>query len=376
MPDNEVFFSDQTEQSATKAHIVSSYFTAWSRVIKKWDCKMAYIDLFCGPGRYDDNKPSAPLQIIQSTLSDPVLARKMMFLFNDHDPMNIDSLHREISTLDTGRKLKYVSYYTQEIDIDSHSKLVVPTNVPVLSFVDPFGYKGLTRELINKLIANNGSDCIFFFNYNRINMALSSNTKFDEHLIGIFGETRTRALKTQLMALTPSQREPVVINALVEALLEEKGNYVLPFKFYSAEMLRTSHFIVFVTKHPTACKIMKQIMYSNSARDSDGVASFSFEDSRNFSKGNSQLSLFDGPIKDLERDMISKHHGQTVTVQELCDEYDCDFTNHFVSQNVTDVLKRMELADQISVIDGRKIKMRGGKPTMPKTATIRFNEVK
>lgn len=52
MPDNEVFFSDQTEQSATKAHIVSSYFTAWSRVIKKWDCKMAYIDLFCGRGRY------------------------------------------------------------------------------------------------------------------------------------------------------------------------------------------------------------------------------------------------------------------------------------------------------------------------------------
>lgn len=34
MPENEVFFSDQTEQSATKAHIVSSYFTAWSRVIK------------------------------------------------------------------------------------------------------------------------------------------------------------------------------------------------------------------------------------------------------------------------------------------------------------------------------------------------------
>lgn len=372
MPDNEVFFSDQTEQSATKAHIVSSYFTAWSRVIKQWNCKMAYIDLFSGPGRYGDNKLSAPLQIIQSTLSDPVLISKMMFLFNDHDPMNIDSLQREICALDTGKKLNNISYYTREIDINSHRELVVPRNMPVLSFVDPFGYKGLTRELINKLIANNGSDCIFFFNYNRINMALSSNEKFDEHLIGIFGKTRTQTLKTQLKALTPSQREPVVINALIEALLEEKGNYVLPFKFYSSEMLRTSHFIVFVTKHPTACKIMKQIMYSNSAKDDDGVASFAFEDSRNFGNGNSQLCLFDGPIKDLERDMIAKHHGQTVTVQELCDEYDCDFTNHFVSQNVTDVLKRMELADRISVIDGRKIKMRGGKPTMPLKATILF----
>lgn len=371
MPDNEVFFSDQTEQSATKAHIVSSYFTAWSRVIKKWDCKMAYIDLFCGPGRYADNKPSAPLQIIQSTLADAVLAGKMMFLFNDNDQANINSLQQEISSLDTDGKLKQIQYFTETIDIDSHSRLHIPRNVPVLSFVDPFGYKGLTRDLINKLIANSGSDCIFFFNYNRINMALSSNTKFDDHLIGIFGEERTRLLKTQLAPLSPLQREPMVMNALIEALIEEKGNYVLPFKFYSAEMLRTSHFIVFVTKNQVACKIMKQIMYSNSAKDNDGVATFSFEDSRNFADG-SQLSFFDGPIKELERNLISKYSGSAVTVQQLCDEVDCDFTNQFVSKNVTDVLKRMELEGQITVISGRKQKMRNGVLNMPKNAIIRF----
>lgn len=372
MSENEAFFSDQTEQSATKAHIVSSYFTAWSRVIKKWDCRMAYIDLFCGPGRYDDNKPSAPIQIIQSTLSDPVLIEKMMFLFNDRDAANIESLRQEITSLDTGKKLSRVKYYTETIDIDTHSRLVIPRNVPVLSFVDPFGYKGLTRDLINKLIANSGSDCIFFFNYNRINMALSSNTKFDDHLAGIFGTERTSLLKAQLAPLSPTQREPVVIDALIDALLEDKSNYVLPFKFYSTEMLRTSHFIVFVTKNPVACKIMKQIMYTNSAKDNDGVATFSFEDSRNFAGSFSQLSLFDGPIKELERAMISKYQGQTVTVQELCDEVDCDFTNQFVSKNVTDVLKRMELEGKIAVVAGRKIKVRGGVPTMPKKATILF----
>lgn len=372
MPENEVFFSDQTEQSATKAHIVSSYFTAWSRVIKKWDCKMAYIDLFCGPGRYGDNKPSAPVQIIQSTLNDPVLIEKMMFLFNDYDTANIDSLQKEISALDVDGKLKRISFLSETMDLDIHNKLSIPKNIPVLSFVDPFGYKGLSRELINKLIANSGSDCIFFFNYNRINMALSSNTKFDEHLVGIFGEERTHSLKALLAPLTPTQREPAVINALVEALIEEKGNYVLPFKFYSTGNLRTSHFIVFVTKSHVACKIMKQIMYSNSAKDSDGVATFSFEDSHNFAGKYTQLSMFDGPIKALECLMVSRHHGHTVTVQQLCDEVDCDFANQFVSKNVTDVLKKMELAGKISVIDGRKVKMRGGVLTMPKSAVIQF----
>lgn len=117
---------------------------------------------------------------------------------------------------------------------------------------------------------------------------------------------------------------------------------------------------------------MKQIMYSNSAKDNDGVATFSFEDSRNFSDSFSQLSLFDGPIKALEHAMISKYHGCTVTVQQLCDEVDCDFTNQFVAKNVTDVLKRMELDGEISVIDGRKVKTRGGIPTMPKSAVIQF----
>ena len=48
MPNNDMFFSDSpTEQSKTKAKIVSDYFTAWSRVIRRWGTPMAYIDLFC-----------------------------------------------------------------------------------------------------------------------------------------------------------------------------------------------------------------------------------------------------------------------------------------------------------------------------------------
>ncbi len=371
MPENDIFFSDQTEQSLTKARIVSSYFTAWSRVIKKWDCsKMAYIDLFCGPGRYADNKPSAPLQIIQSTLNDPALTKKMMFLFNDYDPKNITTLRREISALDAEGKLNNISYFSKTVDVDTHKQLIIPKSVPVLSFVDPFGYKGLTRDLINKLIANSGSDCIFFFNYNRINMALSSNTKFDEHLIGIFGDARMKRLKSELASLTPSQREPVVINSLIEALLEEKGNYILPFKFYSSEMLRTSHFIVFVTKNPIACSIMKQIMYSNSAKDKDGVATFSFEDSRNFPDEFRQLCLFDGPIKVLEQTILSKYRGQAVNVLQLCNEVDCDFTNQFVGKNVKDVLRSLELRGQLEVISGRKVKMRSGILNMPDGANV------
>ena len=227
-------------------------------------------------------------------------------------------------------------------------------------------------DLINELISNSGSDCIFFFNYNRINMALSSNTKFDEHLKSLFGEERTAKLKEQLANLPANQREPIVLNALVDALCENKSNYVLPFKFYSTEKLRTSHFIIFVTKHPTACKIMKQIMYSNSARDADGVATFSFEDSRNFGAGHEQICLFDRPIEDLEKEILKKYHNKTAMVGQLCEAVDCDFSNHFVSKNVKEVLKKLETEGKLNVISGRKQKFRCGKLNMPDNAVIQF----
>lgn len=373
MPNNSKFFAAQTEPSAVKAHIVSSYFTAWARVIQKWNSPMGYIDLFCGPGQYDNGKPSAPLLIIQSTLNSPLLIDKMRFIFNDGDPKNISRLKDIIAEVDRSSLLSSkISYYSEMIDQAFHSRLEIPPNMPVLSFVDPFGYKGLTMDLINLLISNAGSDCIFFFNYNRINMALSSNTKFDDHLRGLFGDVRTQELKSKLSVLRPAQREPAVIQALIEALCENQSNYVLPFKFYSTEMLRTSHFIVFVTKHPTACRIMKQIMYSNSAKDSDGIATFSCEDTQQFDGEYEQLTLLDRPIDVLEHKLQNKYHGKIVQVSALCDEIDCDFSNHFVSKNVKDVLKRLELSGKIEVQSGRKQKMRSGVLNMPDSAIILF----
>lgn len=373
MPSNDVFFADQSEQSAVKAHIVSSYFSAWSRVIQKWNTPMAYIDLFCGPGKYENDKPSAPLLIVQNTLANPALLHKMSFVFNDKDSNNTAMLQQSISQLDENAKLKgRLQFYNETVEQDFYSRLNIPANMPVLSFVDPFGYKGLTMNLINRLINNSGSDCIFFFNYNRINMALSSNTKFDEHLKSLFGDNRTAELKKQLAHQPPERREPIVLNALIDALRENKSNYVLPFKFYSTEMVRTSHFIIFVTKHPLACKIMKQIMYSNSAKDSDGVATFSFEDSRNFGAGFEQLTIFDRPIQSLRDDILRKYTGRTVSVGSICNDVDCDFSSHFVSKNVKDVLKELELEGKISVTTGRKQKYRNGKLNMPDGAVIQF----
>ena len=75
--------------------------------------------------------------------------------------------------------------------------------VPTLLFVDPWGYKGLSLNLIDSVLKNWGCDCIFFFNYNRINMGLN-NENVKEHMDALFGEQRANELRHKLSPLLPA----------------------------------------------------------------------------------------------------------------------------------------------------------------------------
>lgn len=59
---------------------------------KKMQQKIAYIDLFCGPGRYKDGSKSTPLLILERAIQDPDMREMLLTLFNDVDSTNTHSL--------------------------------------------------------------------------------------------------------------------------------------------------------------------------------------------------------------------------------------------------------------------------------------------
>jgi len=83
------FFDETSEQSAVKSAIVSKYFWAWAKVIipsaKKRPGKIAYIDLFAGPGRYEDGTKSTPLLILEKAIEHPDMRNMLVAVFNDKD---------------------------------------------------------------------------------------------------------------------------------------------------------------------------------------------------------------------------------------------------------------------------------------------------
>ena len=188
------FFEESAEQSMVKATIVAKYFGAWAKVIMPWAAKrsgkIAYIDLFAGPGRYKDGTKSTPLLILEQAVADPEMRRMLVAVFNDVDTDNAKSLEKAIVAIPGIDTLSHRPVVHNEDVGTGLVRMFESMNlVPTLFFVDPWGYRGLSLQLVNAVLKDWGCDCIFFFNYNRINMGLA-NSAVAEHMEALFGAER------------------------------------------------------------------------------------------------------------------------------------------------------------------------------------------
>lgn len=220
------FFDESKEQSRVKAEIVTKYIWAWAKVVtpttKKWDDRIAYVDLFAGPGRYKDGTKSTPLLVLEKAISDLDMQDMLVTIFSDSDPANASSLMRAINSIPNIDNLKHKPQVHTEIVNETVAEIFESTSmIPSLTFLDPWGYKGLSCRLINSVIKDWGCDCIIFFNYNRINMGLS-NKSVEEHMNALFGKERADKLRVELSTLNPLKREEAIIDALSDSL-EELG---------------------------------------------------------------------------------------------------------------------------------------------------------
>lgn len=345
------FFDETTEQSLVKSTIVSKYFNAWAKVViptaKKGSRKIAYIDLFSGKGRYEDGTKSTPLMILEKAIQDADMREMLITIFNDANEDHAESLETAIKAFPDIRTLNHEpKILNEEVGSDKIFRLLASMkSFPMLLFADPWGYKDLTLRLLRSVLINWGCDCIFFFNYNRINPALN-NPCVEEHINALLGKERADALRHRLKEenMSSVEREYAILEEIVSALKGIGGEYVLPFCFKNGSGTRTSHHLIFVTKHPKGYGIMKDIMAKESSSDESGVPSFGYNPAdRRFPT----LFEFTHKLDDLEDMLLSDFAGKTLKMEQI-------FLTHnvgkaYISKNYKDVLKKLESADKIAV---------------------------
>jgi three-Cys-motif partner protein len=247
------FFAETTEQSTVKATIVSKYFWAWAKVIiptaKKGPNRIAYVDLFAGPGRYKDGTKSTPLLVLEQAITDPDMRTMLVTHFNDKDEAHVRELERAIDQLPGVKSLAHKPVvHNEEVGTGIVAQFEKIDFIPTLFFVDPWGYKGLSLDLVNLVLKHWGCDCIFFFNYNRINMGLG-NPLVRQHMDCLFGAERANDIRAQLepwrrkignsssWSTCPRHSEPPAVGLYCHS------------DSRTPKASRTSHHLIFVRKH-------------------------------------------------------------------------------------------------------------------------------
>ncbi|MGI8911471.1 MAG: three-Cys-motif partner protein TcmP [Rubrobacteraceae bacterium] len=336
------FFEESKEQSRIKAEIVRKYFWAWANVVvsvakSRGEGRIAYIDLFAGPGRYKDGTKSTPLLVLESAVQKPDLRKMLVTLLNDKDSENVRSLQNAIESTPEFEQFEHKpQVWNNEVGSEIVAQFESMNMVPTLFFVDPWGYKGLSLKLINSVLKNWGSDCIIFFNYNRINMGLN-NEYVKEHMDALFGEARAERLRERLKPMSPQERELEIVEEIAEALKEMGGKYVLPFRFRDEKGNRASHHLIFVSKHFKGYEIMKGVMAGESSAADQGVPSLEYNPA---TKDQRLLFELSRPLDELEGQLLNDFAGRTLTMRQIYEEHSVG--RPFTDTNYKEALKKLE----------------------------------
>jgi three-Cys-motif partner protein len=360
------FFDHPREGSRVKQEIIAKYFSAYMNKMAR-DRAVGYADLFAGPGLYRNGEKSTPILTCERVIADERLRNCVRLWFNEADPDLFQDLKSNIAAVEGISSLRFEPNVTRIVVSKSIAPKLERKGIPTLMYADPCGYKGLSLRLITASLKRFGNDCVFFFNYRRVNMKLGYPV-MDESINEFFEPDRAKPLRAEVKRLSPPEREKRVLAAVEEAL-RDAGAFPLAFPF-RGEGGGTSHHLVFASKNQAALGMMKRIMAKASSDEVEGVASFDF-DPRDKDSEPSNLSFFDGLYEVKER--LLRTFKENSTFGEIIDSEEP--ITQYTDTNYRDALLELESDGSVEMdppAERRRFQPGGLKRTLPRGTKIKF----
>jgi len=238
----EGFFDDAPrDASRVKRQIVTEYFDYYMRVMVREGKNAGHVDLFAGTGIYGNGEEASPVIISNQVASEPRLRDGVKLWFNEGDCVNFGKLKTNIDAVSGIANVAHPPRVTRLIVSDAFIPRLSGMRTPSFIFADPCGYKGLSLRLITAALRPFGNDCIFFLNYNRINMKISYEV-MDESINDFFEKARADKIRALIAKhVSPQEREEIILKAVGQALKEDAGAYSQTFGFRTREGGGTSH---------------------------------------------------------------------------------------------------------------------------------------
>lgn len=353
MGKNENFFEKQSASSYVKAKIVSSYFPQYCKILSKFPQKeFRYIDLFAGPGLYEDGHESTPLMIARECYNDEYLRNNVRMLFNDMKYKDVleDNFLKlypqgtfRINPFFADRTIgecETVDQYLQKNTMENNGR----NSSPALLFFDPFGYKGIKTHVLADFLQNWGNEIFLFLNTKRINAAID-NELFLRYIKDMF------PLSYEQVKLMKSGKDSVIARLayIIDMLGREfnlilnKNVYYTAFQFQEEDIHTTSHFILHLTKNSKGYELVKTIYndFANVGTTFDGLHTYSFDPKL---LNSHDMELFDysyDNIHCLADRLYDDYKGKVIDARKLFDK-DQIKTNYCLSHYTAALRKLVE----------------------------------
>lgn len=327
------FFEKQTLSSKVKASIVSEYFPKYCSIIvrKHVPEKIGYLDLFSGPGMYEDGNPSTPILIARNCLKDEDLKNRVWMVFNDkcYSEQLKENFNKEFPE-GTFKYKPHFGHSTVGESQEINDFIVKNTckgrfnEQPSVLFIDPWGYKGIETNVLSQFLSYWGNELFIFINSKRINPALE-NDKFEEPMRCLFPNSYDKVKVEIRNKRTVSERLQFIIDNLgkeYEALLKSRVYYTA-FKFQEEDIETTSHFILHLTKNSRGFDLVKQIYndFANVGTVFDGINTYTFDVKKITNPVEELFDTNSENIDALKNMLLEEYKGRTITSYDLFEKH-------------------------------------------------------
>jgi three-Cys-motif partner protein len=345
------FFEKQTHSSRIKASIVSEYFPSYCKIIVRAHMpkQLRYIDLFAGPGYYEDGNPSTPILIARHCMNDEFLKDKVRLIFNDNtysaelkknfgkefsDGTFKFKPHFGKSTV--GGCKEITEFLTKTTHEGKHNEY------PTLLFIDPFGYKGIETKMLAEFLKNWGNEIFLFVNTKRIHPALE-NEKFEGLMQDLFPTTLEQIKNDRKFKSTVSERLTLIIDNLGKEYQSILGGkiYYTAFKFQEEDIDTTSHYILHITKGAKGYELIKTVYndFANVGTMFDGINTYTFDAKKLDNQAKEMFDTKSENIDKLKDDLYNTFRNKKITASDLFDKH--QKSSLYCRSHYTEALRRL-----------------------------------
>lgn len=260
---------DYPAHTKAKHDILDDYLGGWYAKLSAYP-RVLFFDGFAGRGIYNDGTHGSPLIALKKLLDHSALNRmtscEFVFMFVEKDAANAELLTEAVEKL----KATYVPFPTNVKvhvvegefaatagRISSELAAQKKRQAPTFAFIDPFGYSGLSMDVIADFVQFSGSEVFVNFMVGHVQRFVLRDGQ-GAAIKDLFGMTPDEVMEN----FDSDQKRVEYLRDVYVTRLRDRAKfpYVNSFEMKNASG-NVSYYLIHGTRHPEGVRLMKAAMW-------------------------------------------------------------------------------------------------------------------